>query len=180
MPLRKRLRATPLSEVNPVSAFSKWSVDGSGLDSIVGLPCYRTPREAERAWRASRRLVWAHAHRFTVPRPARFYDGLTMEGRRYVWAHWNGTTFDLAAALDALNTDRANLGRFASTREARSISDYLGVLERDLDRIEQNVYELAAFTPWWSRPSPHYLSTGVMYGHGDVALPRAEITEEGS
>ena len=91
MPVRRRLTAIPRSDVtNPVACF-KWSIDGSGLDSMVGLPHYTTRREAERAWRQSRRLVWANTHRFKVPRPARFYDELTVEGRDFVWRTWNNT-----------------------------------------------------------------------------------------
>ena len=48
--LGTRLTSIPRSDVtNPLACF-KWSVDGSGLDSIVGLPHYGTRREAERTW----------------------------------------------------------------------------------------------------------------------------------
>ena len=89
MPVRRRLTAIPRSDVtNPASCF-KWSANGSGLDSMVGLPHYRTSREAERAWRQSCRMMWSDTNRFKVPRPAQFYDGLTVEGRDFLWHSWN-------------------------------------------------------------------------------------------
>ena len=95
-----------------------------------------------------------------MPRPARYYDGLTMGAREFLWHSWN-IAFELVDALEALAVDRANLSRFAARREARAISDYLAVFAADLDRIERTVQELATFTPAWQRPFPSFLTTGL-------------------
>jgi hypothetical protein len=138
-------------------------MDGSGLNPLIDIPHYRTRQEAYRAWRQLRRIIWSRTHRFTLPNPARFYDGLTEEGRDFLHRGWNNVSFDLAGALDALAVDRANLTRFGSTREARSISDYLAVYAADLDRIEESAHELATFTPSWRRLHPP-IYTGLTYG----------------
>ena len=58
-----------------------------------------------------------------------------------------------------------NLARFAATRDARAISDYLAVFAADLDRIERGAHEFETFTPTWRRPFPRYLTTRMTYGH---------------
>jgi signal recognition particle subunit SEC65 len=154
MPPRRRLIPKMRREVlDPIETFL-WSLDGIGLDSLINLPVFRTEAEARRAWEGARRAVWAETERFTLPGAAERFDGLTLEGLKFVRSTWNVLPpFDLAEAVRRLAEDRANVERFASTRGGRQITDYLAILRRDLDTIEETAHELAD-QPHLSRTYP--------------------------
>lgn len=171
-------RSTPLApgslEVDAVSCF-RWSAGGDGLDSMLGESCYRTEQEARRAWERARRACWAQEHRFRLPGPAERFDALTLDSRDVVYWQWNATTFDLPHALDVLADDRANLARFRTTRAAKGITDFLDVLDQDLDEIERTARELAAHPGRpWERGYPHHLNTADTYGAAIARLTPRE------
>jgi len=168
MPIRKRLQAAPVAQVDAVSCF-KWSLTGDGLSHALGHPCYSTRAEAQRAWQRVRRVIWAKTARYHVPHPAEVYDGLTTTGLEFVRGHWNQTPpFDLSAAREALAVDRANLARFEATKAARSVRDYLDLFRADLDAVERSAETLAAAEqPRRMYLYPSHLNTGLTYdGNG--------------
>jgi hypothetical protein len=162
MPVRRRLAAAPVQEVNGLQCF-QWSLDGTTND--LGEPHYQTREQARRAWDTKyRRLVWAVTPRFDVPSAARVYDGLTTLGLAFVRWHWNHVgPFPLRGALAALGRDRRNLAAFAQTKAARQIEDYLDVFARDLDAVEATARSLAA-CPADDRRHPGHLNTSRAYG----------------
>src|SRR5690242_15917891 len=143
MPQRKTVGKQESRTVDPVSAF-RWCRDGVEPHPL-GEPAYRTIPEARKAWERSRRLVWAMTYRFSLPTPAELWDGLTLDGLELVRQMWNHDVFDLGAVLTALQEDREHLSRFAKTRGATPIQDYLSLLTLDLDRIEDTARGLATY-----------------------------------
>lgn len=162
---------TALSEAEMVSAF-RWS-DGSGLHHDLGAPHFATLAAAARAWEQVRRPVWAQTYRFTVPRAAAIFDGLTTAGRDVVlWTWQHVGPFPLKRALKALAEDRRRLAAFADTRGAAAIADYLDLLRADLTRVEQTAREVAARpADPLDRPYPAHLSTSVTYGGVQALRP---------
>jgi len=161
MPKLRRLAPVTTAVINPVGAF-KWSEDGSGMNSMIGLPHYSTRREAARAWHEHRRAVWARTHRFHIPQAAVFYDAMRLECIDRIRSAWQYVEFDTAAVLAALAADREALASFAAKPAARQIQDYLDVLRADLDEVERTALALHG-TPH-IRPYPHHLSTRFTYG----------------
>jgi hypothetical protein len=153
-----------LNDAAAVSAF-RWST-GDGCSHDLGDPHFRNRESARRAWeRGIRRLVWAVTFRFTVPETATLFDGLTTEGRAFVFRCWNHVgAFDLRGALAALAEDRLHLEAFEATSGARQIDDYLALFRADLDRVEQTARTFADWPADTWRDYPGHLSIATTYG----------------
>lgn len=168
MPTRRRIQ--PLRNrhvVDPVSCFI-WSLEGLGLESLVGDPVFRDVAESRRAWAKYRRAVWAETHRFKIPDAAKAFDGLTNDGRDVLLSAWESAApFDVSRTLQALAADHAALNRFVNTPGGRSVSDYLEIFRADLLEVERVAREVAAGPQphWFHTKYPgHQLSTAQKYG----------------
>jgi hypothetical protein len=162
VPVRKTTTRQESREVDPLSVFH-WSA--TGLDHPLGEAHYQTAAEARRAWERNRRALWARAHRFQLPGPAKVYDRLTLEGRDFVLWSWNHVPpFDLPGCLEVIASDRANLEAFRQTRGARSIADYLDLFAADIDMVEHTARDLATYPAGTWRPYPVHLNVSSQYG----------------
>jgi hypothetical protein len=137
----KRRRITRKTEgpIDPVSAFSGWTVRGCGYGNhSLCQATYADETAARAAWPLARRAVWGSCHRMFVPLTAATYDGLTMEGRSVIHATWNLTAglnlVDVRAALDA---DAAAIVAFeqADPAGARDIAGFLALWRADLAKM---------------------------------------------
>ncbi len=144
-----------------------WGAGDQFTETYFGPSPFATQAEARAAWPRCRRTVWAQCHRMRLPRAAEVFDGLTLDGLAFIRSHWNHVgSFDLEGALAALDEDRKNLAAFEQTGGAAAIADYLALLRRDLDAIEQAARDVAGWPgPPWLRPYPD-LASARTYGDG--------------
>jgi hypothetical protein len=163
MPVRKKLARAAVQAVDPINAFS-WSARGDGCDHVLGEPHFKTQAEARRAWERHRRAVWAITTRFTLPGPAVYFDGLSLSSLDFVRSRWNHVAFDLSAFLAAVAFDRERLEAFRRTGAGRQVEDYLRLLARDLQSVEDAARELAAYPTGTFRPYPKHLQSSAEYG----------------
>ncbi len=162
MPGRRRIQARHSQQVNPLDAFA-WSAKGDGLDHMLGGTCFRTRREAERAWQRARVRVWAAAPIGRVPQSAMVFDGLTEDGLRRLWTAWNHLLFPSGEVLDALAADRARLATFSATTAGATLADFLAALSGAWETVATTATQFAA-TPSLARSWPSGVVPGAYYG----------------
>jgi hypothetical protein len=156
-------------DVDPLSVFH-WSHDG--LSHLLGEPHYRTRKEAERAWQVWRSAVWANAHRFHIPGPAKVYDGLTNTGWEELWRTWSQVGGPNPEAVRAaLDHDRAAIRAFErrDRKGAQAIAFFLELLLVDLDHVQREANRIAEYVrtsgKWWDGGAPA-ITSGTRYGAG--------------
>ena len=168
MPVRRRTarRVSAYSGEDARHIFF-WSQDGSGLDSMITQgEHFETAEEARAASEDTRRLTWQWCHRFSVPRSATFYDGITDEGIAFV-RHRCWTNAHLEAARELLDADRASIAAFRHKHPsaAREIADFLQMRLEDLEVAERTAREFVTGTRREPDASPSMrLSSAQTYG----------------
>jgi hypothetical protein len=164
MTMRRRTRITPEHDPRWAEWFA-WACDDTFTTTFFGggFPSVDAAREA---WQHCRREVWAETHRFTLPRAAEVFDGLSSESVKVVRNTWNYVVFPLERVHAALEADRAALAAFRRTPAADAIADYLALFAADLEQVERTAAALAASdaTHPWQRPYPDDVSSAHRYG----------------
>ena len=152
----------------------RWSADGAGLDHMLGDRHFATREEASEAWDWARPHAWASAHRFSVPRAATVYDGISDTAADAVRSAWELTDpFDLSTCLVAVENDRASLATFEAEQPVAAAQIALFIAKRrdDLDVVERTARALAAHPGRrWERPYPNQISTARRYD-SDETVP---------
>ena len=120
---------------------------GNGCWSYFDEPLHPDLASARRHWITTRRDVWVIAKRFSPPRAAEIFDGLSRSGLELLQHSWGlRRGYSLEEIRAALEADRRAVEQFraADPAGAADVEDFLSLWLEDLRAVEAEAVRCAA------------------------------------